>query len=42
MAAKAHDADVRTSLLELAESYERIATMAELNQGTSDPNKSER
>ena len=41
MAAKTHDADVRANLLELAESYERIATMAEQNEPTSDPKNSE-
>ena len=42
MAAVAHDPDVRANLLELAESYERIAKMAEEKLGASDPNKTER
>ena len=40
MAVKTNDADVRANLLEIAESYERLAKMAEQDLRADDPTKS--
>ena len=42
MAKKTQDPDVRSNLLELAESYERLAKMAEENQGSRTQNPPKR
>lgn len=42
MAISTQDADVRATLLELAESYERLAKMAEEDQGSRAPGQPKR